>query len=154
MQGLCKLKKLEALDISHNHFEGILPSCLSNLTSLKFFDISLNQFTGNISPSLFGSLNSLEYIGLSHNRFEGLFSFGSFANHSNLEVVELISDYDKFEVDTKLTDWIPLLQLKILVLSNYNLNKLSGDVLKFLLYQNKLMVVDLSHNNMTSSFPN
>ncbi|CAL5440164.1 unnamed protein product [Camellia sinensis] len=139
MQGLCKLKKLEALDISHNHFEGILPSCQSNLTSLKFFDISLNQFTGNISPSLFGSLNSLEYIGLSHNRFEGLFSFGSFANHSNLEVVELISDNDKFEVDTKLTDWIPLFQLKILVLSNYNLNKLSGDVPKFLLYQNKLM---------------
>ncbi|KAF5931529.1 hypothetical protein HYC85_027700 [Camellia sinensis] len=69
---LCKLKKLEALDISHNHFEGILPSCQSNLTSLKFFDISLNQFTGNISPSLFGSLNSLEYIGLSHNRFEDL----------------------------------------------------------------------------------
>ncbi|KAF5931552.1 hypothetical protein HYC85_027723 [Camellia sinensis] len=137
MKGLCKLKKLQALDINHNHFEGIRPSCLSNLTSLKFFDISLNQFIGNISPSLFGSLNSLECIGLSHNRFEGLFSFGSFANHSNLEVVELISDNDKFE-------------LKILVLSNYNLNKLSGDVPKFLFYQNKLMVIDLSHNNLTN----
>ncbi|KAF5932417.1 hypothetical protein HYC85_028588 [Camellia sinensis] len=90
----------------------------------KFFDISLNQFTGNISPSLFGSLNSLEYIGLSHNRFEGLFSFGSFANHSNFEVVELTSDNDKFEVDTELTDWIPLFQLKILVLSNCDLSKL------------------------------
>ncbi|KAL7162258.1 hypothetical protein ACSBR2_042691 [Camellia fascicularis] len=151
---LCKLKKLEELDLSYNLFEGILPPCLSNLRSLKFFDISLNQFTGNISPSLFGSLNSLEYICLSHNRFEGLFSFGSFANHSNLEVVELISDNDKFEVETELTDWIPMFQLKVLVLSNCNLNKLSGDVLKFLLYQNKLMVVDLSHNNLTSSFPN
>ncbi|KAI7979741.1 Receptor-like protein 13 [Camellia lanceoleosa] len=130
IQGLCKLKKLEELDLSHNLFEGILPPCLSNLRSLKFFDISLNQFTGNLSPSLFGNLNSLEYIGLSHNRFEGLFSFRSFANNSNLEV------------------------LKVLVLSNCNLNKLSGDVPKFLLYQNKLMFVDLSHNNLTSSFPN
>ncbi|KAI7986763.1 Receptor-like protein 15 [Camellia lanceoleosa] len=152
--GLCKLKKLEELYLSHNLFEGILPPCLSNMRSLKFFDISLNQFTGNISPSLFGSLNSLEYIGLSHNRFKGLFSFGSFANHSNLEVVELINDNDEFEVETELTNWIPMFQLKVLVLSNCNLNKLSGDVPKFLLYQNKLMVVDLTHNNLTSSFPN
>ncbi|CAL5440180.1 unnamed protein product [Camellia sinensis] len=154
IQGLCKLKKLEELDLSHNHFEGILPPCLSNLRSLKFFDISVNQFTGNISPSLFGSLNSLEYIDLSHNRFEGLFSFGSFANHSNLEVFELISDNDKFEVETESTDWIPMFQLKVLVLSNCNLNKLSGDVPKFLLYENKLRVIDLSHNNLTGSFTN
>ncbi|GMQ09003.1 hypothetical protein CsSME_00052509 [Camellia sinensis var. sinensis] len=151
IQGLCKLKKLEELDLSHNHFEGILPPCLSNLRSLKFFDISLNQFTGNISPSLFGSLNSLEYIDLSHNCFEGLFSFGSFANHSNLEVFELISDNDKFEVETESTDWIPMFQLKVLVLSNC---KLSGDVPKFLLYENKLRVIDFSHNNLTGSFTN
>ncbi|GMQ09011.1 hypothetical protein CsSME_00052516 [Camellia sinensis var. sinensis] len=154
IQGLCKLKKLEELDLSHNLFEGILPPCLSNLRSLKFFDISLNQFTGNLSPSMFESLNSLEYIGLSHNRFEGLFSFRSFANHSNLEVVELISENDKFEVETEFTDWNPMFQLKVLVLSNCNLNKLSGDVPKFLLYQNRLMFVDISHNNLTSSFPN
>ncbi|KAL7162235.1 hypothetical protein ACSBR2_042670 [Camellia fascicularis] len=124
------------------------------MRSLKFFDISLNQFIGNISPSLFGSLNSLEYIGLGYNRFEGLFSFSSFANHSNLEVVELISDNDKFEVETELTNWIPMFQLKVLVLSNCNLNKLFGNVPKFLLCQNKLMFVDLSHNNLRRSFPN
>ncbi|CAL5444142.1 unnamed protein product [Camellia sinensis] len=150
IQGLCKLKKLEELDLSYNLFEGILPPCLSNMRSLKFFDISLNQFTGNVSPSLFGSLNSLEYIGLGHNRFEGLFSFSSFANHSNLEVVELISDNDKFEVETELTDWIPIFQLKVL-LSNCNLNKLSDNVPKFLLYQNKLMFVGLFHNNLRST---
>ncbi|GMQ09006.1 hypothetical protein CsSME_00052512 [Camellia sinensis var. sinensis] len=154
IQGLCKLKKLEELDLSYNLFEGTLPPCLSNMRSLKFFDISLNQFTGNISPSQFGSLYPLEYIGLGHNRFEGLFSFSSFANHSKLEVVELISNNDKFEVETELTDWIPIFQLKVLVLLNCNLNKLSGDVPKFLLYQNKLMFVDLSYNNLRRSFPN
>ncbi|KAF5932415.1 hypothetical protein HYC85_028586 [Camellia sinensis] len=123
IQGLCKLKKLEELDLNHNLFEGILPPCLSNLRSLKFFDISLNKFTGNISPSLFGSLNSLD-------------------------------GNDKFEVETEYTDWIPMFQLNVLVLSNYNLNKLSGDVPKFLLYQNKLRLIDLSHNNLTDSFTN
>ncbi|XP_028067417.1 receptor-like protein 15 [Camellia sinensis] len=153
IQGLCKLKKLEELDLSYNLFEGILPPCLSNMRSLKFFDISLNQFTRNVSPSLFGSLNSLEYIGLGHNRFEGLFSFSSFAIHSNLKVVELISDNNKSEAETELTDWIPIFQLKVL-LSNCNLNKLSNNVPKFLLYQNKLMFVGLSHNNLRRSFPN
>ncbi|XP_028068520.1 receptor-like protein 1 [Camellia sinensis] len=123
IQGLCKLKKLEELDLNHNLFEGILPPCLSNLRSLKFFDISLNKFTGNISPSLFGSLNSLD-------------------------------GNDKFEVETEDTNWLPMFQLNVLVLSNYNLNKLSGDVPKFLLYQNKLRLIDLSHNNLTDSFTN
>ncbi|KAF5931571.1 hypothetical protein HYC85_027742 [Camellia sinensis] len=109
IQGLCKLKKLEELDLNHNLFEEILPPCLSNLRSLNFFDIS---------------------------------------------VVELISGNDKFQVETKYTDWIPMFQLNVLVLSNCNLNKLSADVSKFLLYQNKLRLIDLSHNNSTDSFTN
>ncbi|THG15485.1 hypothetical protein TEA_020718 [Camellia sinensis var. sinensis] len=165
IQGLCKLKKLEELDLSHNHFEGILPSCLSNLRSLKFFDISLNQFTGNISPSLFGSLNSLEYIDLSHNCFEGLFSFGSFANHSNLEVFELISDNDKFEVETESTDWIPMFQLKVLVLSNsaFNLtsiwrlqlndNQFAGPLTNVLSKLSNLYFLDISNNYMFGKIP-
>ncbi|CAL5440170.1 unnamed protein product [Camellia sinensis] len=65
IQGLCELKKLEELDLSDNHIEGILPPCLSNLTSLRLFDLYGNQFTGNHLSSLLGSLNSLEYIDLS-----------------------------------------------------------------------------------------
>ncbi|KAL7179982.1 hypothetical protein ACSBR1_043233 [Camellia fascicularis] len=139
IQGLCELKKLEELDLSYNHIEGILPPCLSNLTSLRLFDVSENQFTGNHLSSLLGSLNSLEYIDLRHNRFEGLFSFSSFANHSMLEVVAITSDNDKFEV---------------LVLPKCNLNKFSGDFLKFPLHQNKLSFIDLSRNNLEGSFPN
>ncbi|XP_028061433.1 receptor like protein 21-like [Camellia sinensis] len=159
-QGLTSFRHLEILDLSVNNFYASISPSIGALSSLKALFLAQNNLNGslsiqgNISPSLFGSLNSLEYIGLSHNGFEGLFSFGSFANHSNFEVVELTSDNNKFEVDTELTDWIPLFQLKILVLSNCDLSKLFGDVLKFLLYQNKLMVVDLSHNNLTSSFPN
>ncbi|KAA8541946.1 hypothetical protein F0562_023098 [Nyssa sinensis] len=153
IQGLCELKKLQELDLSQNLFEGILPPCLKSLTSLRLFDLSVNQFTGNISSSMIASLTSLEYLDLSYNHFEGLFSFSSFANHSKLEVVQFISDNDKFEVETEYSDWVPMFQLKILVLSNCNLNKLSRDFPKFLLHQNKLRVVDLSHNNL-EGFPN
>ncbi|XP_028054733.1 receptor-like protein 56 [Camellia sinensis] len=152
--GLCELKKLEVLDLSYNHFKGILPSCLSNLTSLRLFDLYGNQLTGNHLSSLLGSLNSLEYIDLRHNRFEGLFSFSSLTNHSMLQVVAITSDNDKFEVETEYKDCLPLFQLKDLVLSNCNLNKFSHDFPKFLLHQNKLSSIDLSHNNLEGSFPN
>ncbi|KAI7980944.1 Receptor-like protein 13 [Camellia lanceoleosa] len=154
MEGLCELQKLEELDLNYNHFEGILPPCLSNLTSLRLLDLYANQFTGNHLSSLLGSLNSLEYIDLRYNRFEGLFSFSSFANHSMLQVVAITSDNDKFEVETEYKDWLPLFQLKVLVLPNSNLNKRSGDFPKFLLLQNKLSFIDLSHNNLEGSFPN
>ncbi|XP_028078966.1 receptor-like protein 14 [Camellia sinensis] len=154
IQGLCELKKLEELDLSYNHSKGIFPPCISNLMSLRLLNLYGNQFTGNHLSSLLGSLNSLEYIDLRHNRFEGLFSFCSFANHSMLEVVAITSDNDKFEVETEYKDWLPMFQLKVLLLPNCNLNKRSGDFSKFLLHQNKLSFIDLSHNNLEGSFPN
>ncbi|KAL7169835.1 hypothetical protein ACSBR2_034801 [Camellia fascicularis] len=65
-----------------------------------------------------------------------------------LEVVAITSDNEKFEVETEYKDWLPLFQLKVLVLPNCNLNKRSGDFLKFLLHQNRLSFIVLSHNNL------
>ncbi|KAL6334202.1 hypothetical protein AAG906_006791 [Vitis piasezkii] len=151
-QGFCQLNKLQELDLNSNFFQGILPPCLNNLTSLRLLDLSHNLFSGNVSSSLLPSLTSLEYIDLSYNLFEGPFSFSSFANHSNLQVVIHGSDNNKFEIETEYpVGWVPLFQLKALVLSNC---KLIGDLPGFLRYQFRLTVVDLSHNNLTGSFPN
>ena len=152
--GLCELKKLEELDLSLNSFEGILPPCLNNLTSLRLLDLSQNLLTGSISSSLIAGLSSLVYIDLSHNHFEGSFSFSSFANHSKLEVVEFTNDNNKFEIETEHSTWVPMFQLKVLIISNCNLNKLTGGIPKFLQYQYSLTIVDLSLNNLSGSFPN
>ena len=115
-------------------------------------DLSSNLFSGNVSSSLLANLTSLEYIDLSHNLLEGSFSFNSFGNHSKLQVVILGSGRNKFKVETEYpVDWVPLFQLKALVLSNC---KLTDDLPGFLQYQFRLTVVDLSHNNLTGSFPN
>lgn len=129
------MKNLQELDLSLNLFEGKLPPCLGNLKSLRILDLSLNQFTRNFSSSLISNLISLEYIHISYNRFEVLLSLSSFANYSKLEGVILSSDNDRFEVETNYTSWVPKFQLKVLVLSHYNLNKLTGNIPKFLSQQ-------------------
>ncbi|KAG6619830.1 hypothetical protein I3842_Q078000 [Carya illinoinensis] len=156
IQDLCRLKKLEEFDISDNDFEGILPRCINNMSSLRLFDISGNRFIGNLSSSLVASLNptAIEYIDLSHNLFEGLFSFGLFTNHSKLEVVRIMSDNNKFEIETENpVGWTPLFQLTTLVLQNCNMNKLTSSIPKFLFDQHRLEVVDFSHNKLKGSFP-
>uniref|UniRef100_F6HXH9 Leucine-rich repeat-containing N-terminal plant-type domain-containing protein n=1 Tax=Vitis vinifera TaxID=29760 RepID=F6HXH9_VITVI len=151
-EGFCQLNKLQELDLSYNLFQGILPPCLNNLTSLRLLDLSVNLFSGNLSSPLLPNLTSLEYIDLSYNQFEGSFSFSSFANHSKLQMVKLGMNNNKFEVETEYPiGWVPLFQLKALSLDSC---KLTGDLPSFLQYQFRLVGVDLSHNNLTGSFPN
>ncbi|KAF5468836.1 hypothetical protein F2P56_012952 [Juglans regia] len=58
---------LRELDLNFNDFEGLLPSCLANMTQLRIFDISSNRFNGSIDHlSPLPSLKSLEYFDLSH----------------------------------------------------------------------------------------
>ncbi|XP_050289658.1 receptor-like protein 15 [Quercus robur] len=149
----CALKKLEEIELAGNDFEGMLPSCLNNLTSLSYLDISSNWFNGNLSSSPIASLTSLEYIDLSYNLFEGLFSFSLFANHSKLKVIQFFSDNNKLDIETENHSWDPLFQLKVLVLSKCNLNKLTDNFPKFLLDQHELEVVDISHSKLNGSFP-
>jgi Leucine-rich repeat (LRR) protein len=154
---LCKLNKLEELELYGNLFEGILPPCLNNMTSLRLLDICENQFAGNISSNLIAIPTSLEYIDLSYNLFEGLLSFSLFANHSKLEVIMLVNNNSKLEIETENSsgwDDLSFQSLKFIVLRNCNLNKLTGNVPKFLFGQRELEIVDLSHNKLKGSFPN
>ena len=125
------MKKLEELDLSRNSFEGTLPHCLKNLTSLQLLDLSKNHFKGNIS-SLIAGLTSLKHIDLSYNFFEGLFSFDTFANHSKLEFVRIIRDSKKLGIETENSRWVTLFQLEFLVLYSCTLNKLSNQMPTFL----------------------
>ncbi|XP_058071078.1 receptor-like protein 14 [Magnolia sinica] len=162
---LCNLENLQELDLQGNELEGSLPPCLSNLSSLQLLDVSDNRLSGQISLSLISSLTMLRFLSLSYNRFEGSLSFSSFANLSKLEVVELsilnktyfvgdvITYPGQLEVETESTPWVPQFQLKVLLLSNCNINKLTGAIPSFLSSQYDLRALDLSHNNMKGKFP-
>ncbi|XP_022847378.1 LRR receptor-like serine/threonine-protein kinase GSO2 isoform X2 [Olea europaea var. sylvestris] len=151
-KGFCELKGLQELDLSQNAFEGPLPHCFTNLSSIKVLDLSMNQFKGDIS-FIISNFTSLQYMSLKDNEFEGKLSLSLLANHSELEIIEL-GNMGKIDVETENSNWTPNFQLKVLQLSNCNLNKLRGNIPTFLSHQYRLKVVDLSHNNLRGNFPN
>ncbi|KAG5226020.1 receptor protein [Salix suchowensis] len=147
-KGLCELKQLQELDISHNDLNG-LPSCLTNLTNLQVLDISSNEFTGNISLSPIGSLTSIRDLKLSDNRFRIPISLGPFFNLSNLK--NLNGDNNEIYESTELEhNLIPRFQLQRLSLA---CNGFGRPFPRFLYYQQDLLHVDLSYIKMTGEFP-
>uniref|UniRef100_A0A3N7FE00 Disease resistance R13L4/SHOC-2-like LRR domain-containing protein n=1 Tax=Populus trichocarpa TaxID=3694 RepID=A0A3N7FE00_POPTR len=147
--GLCELKHLHELDISHNDLNGSLPSCLLNLTNLQALDISFNNFTGNISLSPIGSLVSIQDLNISDNHFQIPISLGPFFNLSKLK--HLNGDRNEIYESTELVhNLIPRFQLQRLSLA---CTGSGGTFPKSLYYQHDLQFVDLSHIKMTGEFP-
>ncbi|XP_019184108.1 PREDICTED: receptor-like protein 12 isoform X1 [Ipomoea nil] len=147
-QGWCELKNLQELSLSSNELEGVLPPCLGNLTTLRLIDFSSNQFSGNIAVSPLSRLTSLEYLAISYNHFQLPISFESFSNHSNLKVI--LASNNEAILESSLKNTVPSFQLEFLSLSNcvgY------PRIPSFLLYQNQLRILDLSHNNVGGDFP-
>ncbi|XP_058004792.1 receptor-like protein 56 isoform X4 [Hevea brasiliensis] len=151
-KGLCKFKSLIELGLGGNQFSGPLPECIGNLTNLQVLDLSFNQLSGNFQ-SVVSKLTSLKYLLLSGNEFEGLFSFSALANHSKLEVFLLSSGSTRLELETEHPTWFPTFQLKYIDLSNCNLNVRTRAIPSFLLYQNDIRFIDLSHNMLFGMFP-
>ncbi|XP_027368467.1 receptor-like protein 13 [Abrus precatorius] len=147
IEGLCGLKNLLELDMSHN-FISSLPKCMSNLTSLTVLDISSTTLTGKF-PSFITSLNSLKYFSLFDSNVDGSFSFNLLVNHSKLEVFLLSSVAHNLHVETESSPWLPTFQLKALQLGNCNLDSIPS----FLLYQHELRLLDLSRNKLHGEFP-
>uniref|UniRef100_A0A7N2N7G1 Uncharacterized protein n=1 Tax=Quercus lobata TaxID=97700 RepID=A0A7N2N7G1_QUELO len=138
-QGWCELRKLQEVDLSFNNFEGILPSCMANLTSLQVLDFSNNHFTGNIAHSPLPSLTLLEHLSLSNNDFLIPATMSTFSNLSNLkgflgmlptwlgnmsDLNELVMAKNQLEGPIPV-EWCKIVQLSFLDLSE---NNLSGSI--------------------------
>ncbi|XP_012473509.1 receptor-like protein 15 isoform X3 [Gossypium raimondii] len=150
-QGWCDLRKFEVLDLSENALKGTLPSCLANLSSLHYLDISGNQFVGKGVSIGLANLTLLRFISLSRNLFEVPSIFISFANHSHLKV--LSSNQNKLVEEPTIPKWVPKFQLKAFRLSNCTTKELQTEIPKFLYYQNNLSIIDLSYNNFGGKVP-
>ncbi|KAK6774724.1 hypothetical protein RDI58_029963 [Solanum bulbocastanum] len=61
---------MTTIDLSSNHFEGVIPKTLKDLSSLWLLNLSHNNLIGHI-PMELGQLNRLEALDLSWNRLTG-----------------------------------------------------------------------------------
>ncbi|KAM4082547.1 hypothetical protein ACJW30_11G183400 [Castanea mollissima] len=148
--GWCELRNLRELTLSKNQFEGILPSCLANLTTLHFLDLSYNHFNWNVQSQL-SDLKSLEFLSLSNNEFLNPITFSSFSNLSSLKF--LLSDNNKIALETNSHACVPTFQLRLFRLSKCSFNGFDTKPPTFLQYQYDLREIDLSHDNLKGKFP-
>uniref|UniRef100_M1C655 Uncharacterized protein n=1 Tax=Solanum tuberosum TaxID=4113 RepID=M1C655_SOLTU len=147
--GWCELKNIQEVALIVNSFEGTVPSCLGNLTSLRWLSLDGNRFTGNIaSYPLWRTLTSLEYLDISFNQFEVPLSFSQFVNNSKLTYLNV--GYNTITRDVEFKNWIPNFQLQLFVIRGcINLQKLPS----FLHYQHDLRVLSIDKNQLPGKFP-
>nr|XP_023877164.1 LRR receptor-like serine/threonine-protein kinase GSO1 [Quercus suber] len=145
----CELKKLQEIDLSYNNFEGRLPSCMANLTSLHLLDLSYNHFTGNIVQSPLSSLSSLDLLSFSNNNFLIPSTFSFLFNLSNLKILLNLSK-NHFSGTIPMHFIMGCYHLEFLILSN---NSFSGQIFPANSNWTHLSYLYLDNNHFSGTLP-
>ena len=135
---------IRAIDFSRNHFEGQIPGDYCKLDQLEFLDLSENRLSGFL-PSCF-NLPSLSHVHLSQNQLRGPLT-NSFYNSSYLVTLDL--RYNSFT--GPIPNWIGNLStLSVLLLKA---NHFSGEFPVHLCLLRELSILDMSHNMFFGPLP-
>ncbi|KAG6579681.1 Receptor-like protein EIX2, partial [Cucurbita argyrosperma subsp. sororia] len=150
------LSRIQYLDLSLNNFDGPIPKAFHNMTSLKFLDLSDNQFTsidGGVSSFIFRNNCILKTLDLSFNSDFGGDVFGSYENESmscsryGLQVLNLPGT----SIKIKIPDWLGKFK-NLRSLSLYD-NDIYGSIPASLGNLSSLENLDLSSNALTGAMP-
>ncbi|XP_062014583.1 receptor-like protein EIX2 [Rosa rugosa] len=149
---LLGLKHLSYLDLSNNYFKGIhIPNFIGQLTSLRYLNLSHNSFWGEIPPSLC-NLSNLNYLDLSSiypsSKNLNWLSHLSSLKYLNLRGVDLSSTGVSWLHDVNMLPSLLELHLSSCQISGNQL-PLSLPTINF----TSLLVLDMSFNDINSSFP-
>ncbi|CAH9092693.1 unnamed protein product [Cuscuta europaea] len=137
---------LQFLDLSGNHFSGLLPKEISNCKDLRIINLSANNFSGPI-PTEIGSLFSLEGLYLGSNRFSSRIpeTLPALPNLHSLDLTENGFRGEIQEIFGRFT------QIKLLLLHG---NHYSGGIIKSGITKLvNLSQLDLSYNNFSGPLP-
>jgi hypothetical protein len=63
--------RIQGFSLGANQYSGVIPSSISNLTTLRGLWLSINRFSGFVSPNL-GRLQSLEHLFLHETHVESI----------------------------------------------------------------------------------
>ncbi|XP_022747962.1 probable LRR receptor-like serine/threonine-protein kinase At3g47570 [Durio zibethinus] len=143
---LTSATSLEIVLINDNSFGGILPECISNLsTAMTLFYMEGNNTVGRI-PAGFGNLINLEGLAVGENQL----------SVSIPSVIGRLQKLKYFAVSiNSISGSIPtsLGNLKMLIKLYLNDNNLQGEIPPSLGKCENLIFLDLSNNNLSGSIP-
>uniref|UniRef100_A0A7N0U380 non-specific serine/threonine protein kinase n=1 Tax=Kalanchoe fedtschenkoi TaxID=63787 RepID=A0A7N0U380_KALFE len=146
--------KASALDFSYNNFTGAIPSSISNISGLIYFQVYTNSMTGRVPDNL-GRLKHLRILQLARNHFgnseesNDLSFFGSLTNCTKLEY--LILNDNRF--GGSLPDSIVNFSSSLYFLSLYN-NYITGRIPEAIGELSGLSVIRFKGNLLTGVIPN
>ncbi|TYI42625.1 hypothetical protein ES332_A01G112000v1 [Gossypium tomentosum] len=148
LSGICNMKFIEILDLSHNDFSGIIPQCIGSFSqSLSSLNLKMNKLHGAIT-SIFAKGCALKNLNLNSNHLEGPLT-PSITNCKELQVLDVRNNM----VNDSFPHWIEALsELQVLVLRS---NRFHGPITAATSPRSllKLRIVDLSCNNFFVPLP-
>ncbi|GKA32182.1 leucine-rich repeat-containing protein [Tanacetum coccineum] len=148
-QSICNMSNLLYLDMSNNHFGGLISQCFGKMTSyLDMIDMGNNNFHGTI-PSLYDDCEWLVGLILNGNQLEGEVPSSLFKCRS-LSVLDLGNNH----LNGTFPSWLgELKNLQVLILksNNFHGNIQPSSAVEFPFPS--LQVLDLSHNEFVGKLP-
>uniref|UniRef100_F6HXI1 Leucine-rich repeat-containing N-terminal plant-type domain-containing protein n=1 Tax=Vitis vinifera TaxID=29760 RepID=F6HXI1_VITVI len=157
------------LNLSNNGFEGLLPSSIAEMSSLRVLDLSANNFSGEVPKQLLAT-KDLVILKLSYNKFHGeIFSrdfnmtgldilyldnnqfMGTLSNvisgSSQLMVLDVSNNYMSGEIPSGIGN---MTELRTLVMGNNNFRgKLPPEISQL----QQMKFLDVSQNALSGSLP-
>ncbi|KAM4092251.1 hypothetical protein ACB094_06G024600 [Castanea mollissima] len=158
LQWLSSLPLLQVLDLSGvdlskasdllqgNSIWGPIPISIGKLSSLRFLDLSNNQFNGTL-PQSFGGLSKLEYVFIGGNMLEGVVSETHFANLRRLKELSTTPTRLTLKVSP---NWIPPFQVVILGLGSWILGP---NFPLWICSQKQVWSLDISNTSVKDAIP-
>ncbi|KAK6270187.1 hypothetical protein POUND7_007292 [Theobroma cacao] len=164
-----KLIHLERLDLAEGSFSGCFQIWLTNLAQLRYLDLGFNELQGQL-PSSISKLKNLQYFDRASNNLSGVVEMESLLGLKNLEILTL--SFNNLSVLTKSSANATLPKLGKLRLASCNVtefedflrnqeglrtpdlsfNHIHGHIPEWLLNMSRktLLLINLSHNFLTS----
>nr|GMD19782.1 receptor-like protein EIX2 [Ipomoea batatas] len=146
----CKLLNMVSMDLTGSSFQGLIPHCLGNLTSLTFFNLAYNNFEGSIPKSI-SRLCRLQTLDLSGNDLSGSLTDSLGAPSEclsySLQMLSLGDNHFTGQLPNQLYMYKNLNSLSL-----YS-NSLSGPIADSLGNLSMLSYLDISENKFSGSIP-